>query len=119
MPEFLSRFFPSQRSTAPVNRFEGFTGDGRVVLRDRRNTRKAEIPNVSLKSETLGDDPPAIYTRRRISRLKRRPNARLSDLIGAVLRARPASRASMTESGQLTAPSCGLVRQLVSGAKSA
>jgi hypothetical protein len=30
-------------------------------LRDRRATLKAELPNVSEKSETLGSDPLAIY----------------------------------------------------------
>jgi HK97 family phage portal protein len=63
MPEFLrpvAQFF-SRKDTAPVNRYEGFTERGEVVLRDRRGTRKAEIPEVNLKSETLGDDPLAIY----------------------------------------------------------
>ena len=32
-----------------------------MVLRDGRGTLKAEIPNVGLKSETLGNDPLAIY----------------------------------------------------------
>jgi HK97 family phage portal protein len=32
-----------------------------VVLRDRRGTAKAEIPNVDLKSHGMGDDPLAIY----------------------------------------------------------
>jgi HK97 family phage portal protein len=50
----------STKDTAPVNRFEGFQANGAIVLRDRRGTRKAEIPNVSEKSETLGDSL-AIY----------------------------------------------------------
>jgi hypothetical protein len=36
MPEFRRRFLASQKSTAPVNRFAGFTGSGLVALRDRR-----------------------------------------------------------------------------------
>jgi hypothetical protein len=54
MPEFLKRISPfNRKDTANVNRYEGFTGDGRVVLRDRRGTAKAEIPEVSLKGEAL------------------------------------------------------------------
>ena len=51
----------SQKDTGSVNRFEGFQSNGAVVVRDRRGTLKAEIPNVSEKSETLGSDPMAIY----------------------------------------------------------
>src|ERR1700678_2387472 len=61
MPEFLKQFLPNKKNTAPVNRYEGFTGDGRVVLRARRNTRKAEIPSADEKSMVLGGDPLAIY----------------------------------------------------------
>jgi HK97 family phage portal protein len=66
MPEFFNRVFqrttnPHSTTTQPSHRLEGFTEDGRVVLRDRRGSRKAEIPNISEKSETLGDDPLAIY----------------------------------------------------------
>ena len=43
--EFKSRL--GRKDTTPVNRYEGFTGDGRVVPRDRRGTLKAEIPDVS------------------------------------------------------------------------
>src|SRR5205085_199167 len=50
-----------QKETLPVNRYEGVKGDGAVILRDRRGTAKAEIPNVREKSETLSDDPRAIY----------------------------------------------------------
>src|SRR5690348_12347922 len=65
MPEFISRIFtrtanPSSGGTLPVNRFEGITSDGRVVVRDRRGTRRAEIPTADLKSYG-GDDPLAIY----------------------------------------------------------
>jgi hypothetical protein len=54
MPEFLKGFFggASRKDTLPVNRYEGFTAAGQMILRDRRGTRKAEIPNVDLKSET-------------------------------------------------------------------
>jgi HK97 family phage portal protein len=51
----------SRKDTGSVNRFEGFQSNGAVVVRDRRGTLKAEIPNVSEKSETLGSDPMAIY----------------------------------------------------------
>jgi HK97 family phage portal protein len=51
----------SQKDTAPVNRFEGFQSNGAVAVRDRRGTLKAEIPNVTEKSDTLGSDPMAIY----------------------------------------------------------
>jgi hypothetical protein len=67
MPRFLRalgdgfnhRF--SQKDIGSSNEFVGFQGNGAVVLRDRRGTRKAEIPDASTKSETLGDDPLAIY----------------------------------------------------------
>jgi hypothetical protein len=53
-----------EKNTQPLNRYEGFKGDGAVILRDRRGTAKAEIPNVSEKANggTLSDDPLAIYT---------------------------------------------------------
>src|SRR5258707_14575394 len=52
-----------EKNTQPLNRYEGFKGDGAVILRDRRGTAKAEIPNVSEKANggTLSDDPLAIY----------------------------------------------------------
>jgi hypothetical protein len=53
--------YASQKDAAPVNRFEGFRSDGAVVLSDRRGTRRAQIPTAAQKSETLGDDPLAIY----------------------------------------------------------
>lgn len=53
--------YVSEKDTVPVNRYEGFTPTGAVVLRDRRGTRRAEIPSVSEKGVTLGDDPLAIY----------------------------------------------------------
>jgi hypothetical protein len=52
--EFKRRF--SQKDTQPVNTYEGFDAAGRVRVRDRRGTVKAEIPDVDLKSETLGDE---------------------------------------------------------------
>jgi len=61
MPNWISRFIPSQKDTAPVNRFEGFQGNGSVVVRDRRGTRRAEIPSADEKSMVLGGDPLAIY----------------------------------------------------------
>lgn len=49
----------SQKDTAPVNSYEGFQANGAVVLRDRRGTAKAEIPEVDEKG--FGGDPLAIY----------------------------------------------------------
>src|SRR5579883_1501501 len=62
----MPRFFDwlrngSTKETIPVNRFEGITQEGAIVLRDRRGTLKAELPNITEKSETLGNDPLAIY----------------------------------------------------------
>src|ERR1700691_2986686 len=57
--ELKSRF--SQKDALSTNELVGFQSNGAVVLRDRRGTLKAEIPNVSEKSETLGNDPLAIY----------------------------------------------------------
>jgi hypothetical protein len=57
--EFNRRF--TSKNVAPGNEFVGFQSDGAVVVRDRRGTLKAEIPNISTKSETLGSDPLAIY----------------------------------------------------------
>src|SRR5579863_2398067 len=62
MPRFLDWLANgSTKQTEPVNRYEGFTSNGAVVLRDRRGTRKAEIPDTSAKSQTLSSDPLAIY----------------------------------------------------------
>jgi hypothetical protein len=57
--EFNDRF--SRKDTGSVNEIVGFQSSGAVVLRDRRGTLKAEIPNVREKAETLSDDPLAIY----------------------------------------------------------
>jgi HK97 family phage portal protein len=57
--EFNHRF--SRKDAASANEFVGFQSNGAVVLRDRRGTLKAELPNISEKSETLGADPLAIY----------------------------------------------------------
>ena len=62
MPRFLRAFLGAEQKNADrVNRYEGFTGEGAVVLRDGRGTVKAEIPEASEKSLTLGADPLAIY----------------------------------------------------------
>ena len=62
MPRFIDWIRNgSTKDTAPVNRYEGFTSNGAVVLRDRRGTSKAEIPDVDTKGITMGDDPLAIY----------------------------------------------------------
>ena len=59
MPEFLksvARFVTAdQKDTAPVNTFEGFQGNGAIVLRDRRGTAIAEIPEVTEKGYGGGD----------------------------------------------------------------
>ena len=63
MPKnFLSRLveYASQKDTAPVNRPEDFKSNGAVVLRDRRSTRKAEIP-VADEKFFGGSDALAIY----------------------------------------------------------
>jgi hypothetical protein len=58
MPRFIDWIRNgSTKDTAPVNRYEGFTSNGAVVLRDRRGTSKAEIPDVDTKGITMGDDP--------------------------------------------------------------
>ena len=62
MPEFFNRILGRQeKNTIPVNRYEGFTETGAVILRDRRHTRKAEIPDAETKSAPMGDDPLSIY----------------------------------------------------------
>jgi HK97 family phage portal protein len=62
----MPRFFDwlrngTTKNISGGNEFVGFQPNGAVVVRDRRGTLKAEIPNVSEKSSTLGDDPMAIY----------------------------------------------------------
>jgi hypothetical protein len=57
--EFNQRF--NRKNAQSGNEFVGFQANGSVVVRDRRGTQKAEIPNVSEKSETLGSDSLAIY----------------------------------------------------------
>jgi len=57
--EFNSRF--RQKETVPVNTFEGFQANGTVVLRDRRGTIKAGIPNAEGKGFSGSSDPLAIY----------------------------------------------------------
>ena len=49
-----------KRTRLPVNRYEGFQADGAGVLRDRRGTVKAEIPQAIEMSLAGGDDPLAI-----------------------------------------------------------
>ena len=63
MPDFVTRILNGARrkDTAPINSYEGFQANGAVVLRDRRGTTKAEIPDIDLKSEGFGSDPLAIY----------------------------------------------------------
>src|SRR5579884_994502 len=62
MPDFLRRFADriERKDTVPLNRYEGFTGRGEIVMRDRRGTLKAELPTVETKSSTLSDSM-AIY----------------------------------------------------------
>src|ERR1044072_9276287 len=65
MPRFFRNVadYLEGKSTAPINRYEGFKDNGAIVLRDRRGTAKAEIPDVSEKASIsgMGDDPLAIY----------------------------------------------------------
>src|SRR5258707_11474542 len=62
MPEFFNRIlWRQEKNTLPVNRYEGFTETGAVILRDCRNTRRAGIPDAETKSAPMGDDPLAIY----------------------------------------------------------
>ena len=52
MPRFIDWIRNgSTKDTAPINRYEGFTSNGAVVLRDRRGTSKAEIPDIDTKFE--------------------------------------------------------------------
>jgi hypothetical protein len=64
MPRFFSALADRlEKNTQPLDRYEGFKGNGAVVLRDRRGATKAEIPNLNEKANggTLSDDPLAIY----------------------------------------------------------
>jgi hypothetical protein len=57
MPGFLRALNPfSRKDAVQVNRYEGFTGDSRIVLRDRRGTVKAEVPDVDTKAFGMGDE---------------------------------------------------------------
>jgi len=50
MPRFLEWLRDgSTKDTVAVNRYEGFQANGAVVLRDRRGTLKAEIPEADTK----------------------------------------------------------------------
>jgi phage portal protein BeeE len=51
----------SRKDAGTVNEFVGFTSRGEVVLRDRRGTVKAEIPQADEKGFSGGSDPLAIY----------------------------------------------------------
>jgi hypothetical protein len=47
---WLTRIFtrtanPHSSETATLNRYEGFTASGGIMLRDRRGTLKGEIPD--------------------------------------------------------------------------
>jgi hypothetical protein len=61
MPQFLRSLNPfSRKDTVQLNRYGGFTDDGRVVMRDSRDTVRAEAPDVETKG--FGNaDPLAIY----------------------------------------------------------
>lgn len=61
MPDWMTRLFPGASEKETPRRVEGFKADGAVVVRDSRGTARAEIPSAYAKSETLGDDPLAIY----------------------------------------------------------
>jgi HK97 family phage portal protein len=57
--ELSNRF--STKNAAAGNEFVGFQSSGAVVLRDRRGTLKAEIPQADEKGFSGGSDPLAIY----------------------------------------------------------
>ncbi len=57
--EFKSRL--TQKNATSGNEYLGFQPNGAVVLRDRRGTVKAEIPDIDSKGYSGGDDPLAIY----------------------------------------------------------
>ena len=62
MPKWISEVYQrvaNSGGTAPINRYEGFTPDGRIVLSDSRGTHKAGIPEADEKA--FGSDPLAIY----------------------------------------------------------
>jgi hypothetical protein len=67
MPAFLRALAVHlEKNTQSLNRYRlaiGFKGKGAVVVRDRRGTAKAKIPNVSEKANggTLSHDPLTIY----------------------------------------------------------
>jgi HK97 family phage portal protein len=63
MPNFWRRFVDQidRKDSLSVNRYEGFQANGAVVLRDRRGTLKAELPEADSKGFSGGDDPLAIY----------------------------------------------------------
>jgi len=63
MPRVFQRVLDVYRGkdTVPVNHYEGFQANGAVVIRDRRGTLKAEIPDVAEKALGMGSDPLAIY----------------------------------------------------------
>jgi hypothetical protein len=66
MPRFPSSILqraanPHPGTTERPHRYEGFNEDGSVVLSDHRGTKQCRIPDVDTKSETLSDDPLAIY----------------------------------------------------------
>ncbi len=56
--EFNERF--NRKDTLSVNIYGGFNSRGEVIVRDRRGTLKAELPNTDERSLTLGNDPLAI-----------------------------------------------------------
>src|ERR1700722_7654186 len=63
MPRFCraAREFITAKDGLSLNTFEGFQSNGAIVLRDRRGTLKAEIPDIDSKGCSGGDDPLAIY----------------------------------------------------------
>jgi hypothetical protein len=66
MPKWISETYqkianPNFGGSAPVNRYQGFSEDGRIILADRRGTQKAGIPDAEEKAYGMGTDPLAIY----------------------------------------------------------
>jgi hypothetical protein len=61
MLDFIQRFIGKTKSSESRKSLGRPTPQGAIVVRDSRGRRRAEIPNVSIKSETLGNDPLAMY----------------------------------------------------------
>jgi hypothetical protein len=104
---------PHSTTTTPTDRYDGFIEDGCVVLSDRRGVKKAEILDVSLKSETLGSASTVTYPPI-VPRMSKRPRrwktireAQPSKAVDSVLRGRKTCRTYSAEAYYL---SSGLIK---------